>query len=489
MISSEINVYALELPSGTGIRQDFHLDTVGNVDSVAERLSVPTPVTRTYTYDGLDRLTAQKNGSTTIEGFAYDATGNRTSKTVGSSTTAYGYGATNHRLASVGSAARTYDNNGNTTLLGPNNNATTFTYDDRNRLREVRVKNKLKASYRYNGLGQRVLKTDAVTPANSRQYVYDSAGHLLGEYTLAGVAVKEYVWLDDTLVAILSNFDGSTYQYVETDHLGTPRAVVHPAENTILWRWDLTPTAFGEHLPNGNPDGDAFTYTLNLRYPGQYFDAESGLHYNYFRDYEPATGRYILSDPIGLSGGSSTYSYVGGNPFASIDPQGLLGTGMGPTYENFLEAQSHKLPRYWRPMGNGMYSFVHPDPMSLANREPFLNPEGEIQCVELVKQGFKDPLLNNTSAKYGWRKGPKVDQNTPIGTAMANRWVGDRYPSNASNNHAALHLGWSPFEIRVLDQYNGKSVISERMMPTNLGPGAPAYRDGGDMHVILWERR
>ncbi|OGT56156.1 MAG: hypothetical protein A3E01_02445, partial [Gammaproteobacteria bacterium RIFCSPHIGHO2_12_FULL_63_22] len=131
--------------SSTGLSQDFHLDTVGNVDSLAERLSGPTPVTRTYTYDGLDRLTAQKNGSTTIEGFAYDATGNRTSKTVGSSTTAYGYGATNHRLASVGSAARTYDNNGNTTLLGPNNNATTFTYDDRNRLREVRVKNKLKA--------------------------------------------------------------------------------------------------------------------------------------------------------------------------------------------------------------------------------------------------------------------------------------------------------------------------------------------------------
>ena len=212
---------------------------------------------------------------------------------------------------------------GNTTLLGPSNNATTFTYDDRNRLREVRVKNKLKASYRCNGLGQRVLKTDAVTPANSRQYVYDSAGHLLGEYTLAGVAVKEYVWLDDTLVAILSNFDGSTYHYVETDHLGTPRAVVHPTENTILWRWDLTPTAFGEHLPNGNPDGDSFTYTLNLRYPGQYFDAESGVHYNYFRDYEPATGRYIESDPIGLAGGSSTYGYVNSNPFRASDPSGL----------------------------------------------------------------------------------------------------------------------------------------------------------------------
>ncbi|MCX6041006.1 MAG: RHS repeat-associated core domain-containing protein [Caldilinea sp.] len=98
---------------------------------------------------------------------------------------------------------------------------------------------------------------------------------------------------------------------------------MHPTENTILWRWDLTPSAFGEHLPNGNPDGDAFTYTLNLRYPGQYYDAESGLHYNYFRDYEPATGRYVESDPIGLGGGTSTYGYSGGNALASIDPLGL----------------------------------------------------------------------------------------------------------------------------------------------------------------------
>ncbi|MCX6041007.1 MAG: hypothetical protein NTV69_07725 [Caldilinea sp.] len=157
--------------------------------------------------------------------------------------------------------------------------------------------------------------------------------------------MKEYVWLDDTLIAILGNFDGSTYQYVETDHLGTPRAVVHPTENTILWRWDLTPTAFGEHLPNGNPDGDAFTYTLNLRYPGQYFDAESGLHYNYFRDYEPATGRYIESDPIGLAGGASTYGYVLGNPLGSRDTNGLW-PSIAPfaTHQDVIRRNIHVSP-------------------------------------------------------------------------------------------------------------------------------------------------
>jgi len=73
-----------------------------------------------------------------------------------------------------------------------------------------------------------------------------------------------------------------------------------------------------------------------LRFPGQYFDAETGKHYNYFRDYDPAIGRYIESDPIGLWGGISTYGYVGSNPLARIDPLGLLekspGGGSGSFY-------------------------------------------------------------------------------------------------------------------------------------------------------------
>jgi RHS repeat-associated protein len=60
-----------------------------------------------------------------------------------------------------------------------------------------------------------------------------------------------------------------------------------------------------------------------MRFPGQRYDAASGLHYNYFRDYDPATGRYVQSDPIGLAGGVSTYGYVGGNPTVRIDSKGL----------------------------------------------------------------------------------------------------------------------------------------------------------------------
>jgi len=104
--------------------------------------------------------------------------------------------------------------------------------------------------------------------------------------------------------------------HIQPDHLGTPRKVIQTSNNTAIWNWPILNNAFGEAAPTG-------AITLNLRFPGQYFDAETGLNYNYFRDYEPGTGRYVESDPIGLDGGLSTYSYVGSKPLLAIDPLGL----------------------------------------------------------------------------------------------------------------------------------------------------------------------
>ena len=82
--------------------------------------------------------------------------------------------------------------------------------------------------------------------------------------------------------------------------------------------WDAVYTPFGQvHSITG-------TATNNQRFPGQYADAETGFSYNYFRDYDPTTGRYVQSDPIGLRGGLNTYVYVEGNPLNFIDPNGKL---------------------------------------------------------------------------------------------------------------------------------------------------------------------
>ncbi|HEX7028793.1 MAG TPA: RHS repeat-associated core domain-containing protein, partial [Gammaproteobacteria bacterium] len=104
-----------------------------------------------------------------------------------------------------------------------------------------------------------------------------------------------------------------TYYY-HTDHLGTPKALTDQNQQ-IAWRADYTPFGMA-NITTGQASN-------NLRFAGQYFDAETGLHYNWFRYYSPETGRYITSDPIGLLGGVNAYAYVGGNPISRIDPLGL----------------------------------------------------------------------------------------------------------------------------------------------------------------------
>ncbi len=110
--------------------------------------------------------------------------------------------------------------------------------------------------------------------------------------------------------------------YVHTDHLGTPRVVSDSLTGTVVWRWDGEP--FGATAANEDPDGDGLEFTFNLRFPGQYYDTETGLNYNYFRDYDPALGRYVESDPIGLLGGLNPYIYVDNNPLGGIDPSGEI---------------------------------------------------------------------------------------------------------------------------------------------------------------------
>jgi RHS repeat-associated protein len=109
--------------------------------------------------------------------------------------------------------------------------------------------------------------------------------------------------------------------FIHPDHLDTPRLIVNQA-NQPVWRWDSAP--FGDTAANERPTaGIAADFAFNLRFPGQQYDRETGTHYNYFRDYEPATGRYVQSDPVGLWGGNATFNYADNDPLAYFDPDGL----------------------------------------------------------------------------------------------------------------------------------------------------------------------
>lgn len=82
--------------------------------------------------------------------------------------------------------------------------------------------------------------------------------------------------------------------------------------------------AFGANLPDEDPDGNAQLFEYHPRFPGQYFDKETNLYYNYFRYFEPKTGRYVSPDAIGLAEGLNVYGYVGQNPLSFMDPTGEI---------------------------------------------------------------------------------------------------------------------------------------------------------------------
>ena len=107
--------------------------------------------------------------------------------------------------------------------------------------------------------------------------------------------------------------EAATY-YFHNDHLGTPQ-VVTDENQVVVWQGEYNP--FGEVIESVND------ITQNLRFPGQYYDRETGLHYNYFRDYDGSLGRYLESDPIGLKGGLGTFEYVGSSPIVYFDYFGL----------------------------------------------------------------------------------------------------------------------------------------------------------------------
>jgi RHS repeat-associated protein len=303
--------YAIDQVSSTGangLSLDFAVDAVGNLTQVTSGAAG-----NLLAYDGVDRLTEVKQlNNDLIEAFAYDATGNRTARTDSAGVTLYSYTAGSHRLSAVGATTRSVDAAGNTVAIG----GTTFTYDARNRLSAATVAGQ-STQYQYNARGERVSKTGTANTI----FVYDEAGHLLGEYASDGSVRAEYVWLGDLPVAVRSA--NNTLAYLEPDHLGTPRSVIDPIRDVAIWHWPLLGNAFGDAAPITDPDADGVAFTMNLRFPGQYFDAETGLHYNYYRDYDPVTGRYVESDPIGLDGGPNTYAYVGGRPFYYSDPSGL----------------------------------------------------------------------------------------------------------------------------------------------------------------------
>lgn len=268
-------------------------------------------------YDNQYRISSITVGSILDLTYGYDENGNVTSildainppggepaEPIG----VYSYEQTSNVLTAItGSLSRTFVSDDVGNITAENNRI--YGYDLLNRLITVTDNSTQTAAYTYNALNQRMKK---VTSAGTKIFHYDPQGKLITETNSSGQTLVEYVYLGDQPLAMIRPTE-QAYCY-HNDHLGTPRVLTN-STGAVAWK--------ALYAPFGKVTITASTVENNLRFPGQYYDTETGLHYNWNRYYDPKTGRYITPDPIGLEGGINLYPYVGNNSVNKIDPLGL----------------------------------------------------------------------------------------------------------------------------------------------------------------------
>ena len=197
-----------------------------------------------------------------------------------------------------------------------------YTISAAGRISQVKLGTQIRVDYLYDGksrLAQSIRQN--VTNAGTTRYIHDANDRIIAEVSSTGAAIREYVWLDDLPIAVL---DGSVNQanpslfWVHADHLNRP-VMMTDATRAVVWRAFYEP--FGAvHSITGPAANDN-------RFPGQLFQLETGLAYNWHRHYDATIGRYVSADPLGLttllSDGPSAYGYATQKPVERTDPTGL----------------------------------------------------------------------------------------------------------------------------------------------------------------------
>lgn len=166
--------------------------------------------------------------------------------------------------------------------------------------------------YTYNGEGQRIIKT---TADGTTIFIYDFDGNIIAESLSDGTLQNEYLYMNGTRIVRVRISDEELFFY-GNDLLGTPIIITDDTSKAV---WEAEYKPFGEAVIHSES-----TVSSHFRFPGQYYDNETGFHYNYHRYYDPSTGRYLTPDPIGLEGGINRYAYVGNNVVNEMDLSGLI---------------------------------------------------------------------------------------------------------------------------------------------------------------------
>ncbi|MCJ7547059.1 MAG: RHS domain-containing protein [Deltaproteobacteria bacterium] len=265
-----------------------------------------------YSYDDLYRLTQAESPMLTAESYTYDHVGNRlTAQGVAGN---WNYNQ-NNELQSYNGVIFQYDQNGNTIQKNDNGTIMNYIYNVENRLTRVEDgSNSVIAEYYYDPFGLRIWKDVSSTKT---YFLYADEG-LIGEYDGSGSQTKAYGYVPDSVWTTNPLFikENGNYYFYQNDQLGIPQKMI-AANGAVVWA--AIYTSFG------NTAIESELIKNNLRLPGQYFDEETGLHYNYERYYDPQIGRFTTEDSLGFFGGLNLYLFVYSNPITFIDSWGLKG--------------------------------------------------------------------------------------------------------------------------------------------------------------------
>jgi RHS repeat-associated protein len=326
----------IDISSGLLIMDYVYTKGFGNIDSIKHAAASDD---ENFVYDKSSRLkSASRAAAYGTNGYAWNLIGDRTTQTLFGITQAITPSTlpTGNEIKIPAQGKRYgFDLRGN--LIDDtidNTNDVLYGYGpDNELLGAVNPKTKRAEIYCYNFKQERICK-DRYPEKTRTIYHYSVSGKLLSEFT-SGIW-RDYVYLGDKLIALVDTNSATpsvnTVYYVNNNHLPAP-VLITDQNKTIVWQ--------AKYDPFGNVSLVKQTIKNNVRFPGQYYDDISGLHYNHYRHYHPGLGRYVQSDPIGLDGGVNTYGYVGGNPVNDVDPQGLA------AYQNYIDPSAEGVLYNW----------------------------------------------------------------------------------------------------------------------------------------------
>lgn len=271
-----------------------------------------------YEHDDIGQLVLSSAFSENFElseVWHFDKNSNRTKSTSNNQYTFYQTNSGNKlsNTTNIEPKSFIYDDLGNITQKTGHGGNLNFTYDGFNRLNTVNDNSTI-TTYDYDAFNLRSRKS---SNAGSVNYVHSPDGRLVAETDLAttqnGSLNTVYIWLGGNIIGMVR---GNQLNYVHNDHLGRPHKLTNSNKDVV---WESRHTSYDSYVIQSNIG------QFNIGFPGQYYDAESNLWYNWNRYYDATTGRYTQSDPVGLAGGTNTYAYVGNNPISFVDYQGQWG--------------------------------------------------------------------------------------------------------------------------------------------------------------------